>query len=119
MGLLFCDAHFGQRVQNGLALDFQLSGQIVDSNLTHPPFLFSGLSAKSSYQPHGVGFLCVATCGSHNYSLPSEVSGSAAASPASSTASVTSLVSSATAISPVPSAEISTSEGATSRPSAG
>jgi len=29
-------AHRGQRVKNFLALDFQLTGQIVDSNLTHP-----------------------------------------------------------------------------------
>jgi len=36
-----------------LAFDFQLSGQIVNSNLTHPPLCPSGLSAKSSYQPHG------------------------------------------------------------------
>jgi len=27
-----------QRVENGLALDFQFSGEIVDSNLTHPAF---------------------------------------------------------------------------------
>jgi hypothetical protein len=31
------DAHRGQHVKNFLALDFQLTGQIVDSNLTHPP----------------------------------------------------------------------------------
>jgi len=30
------DAHRGQHVKNFLALDFQLTGQIVDSNLTHP-----------------------------------------------------------------------------------
>src|SRR5208282_1604466 len=30
------DTHRGQSVENFLALDFQLTGQIVDSNLTHP-----------------------------------------------------------------------------------
>jgi hypothetical protein len=35
--LLLRNAHRGQRVKNFLALDFQLTGQIVDSNLTHPP----------------------------------------------------------------------------------
>ena len=30
------DAHRGQHVKNFPALDFQLTGQIVDSNLTHP-----------------------------------------------------------------------------------
>jgi hypothetical protein len=29
-----------KRVENGLALYFQLSGEIVDSNLTHPAFLY-------------------------------------------------------------------------------
>jgi hypothetical protein len=28
-----------QHVENGFALDFQLSGEIVDSNLAHPTFL--------------------------------------------------------------------------------
>jgi hypothetical protein len=44
MGLLLGDADFNQGIENDLALDFQLSGQIVDSNLTHPPFLSSRLS---------------------------------------------------------------------------
>jgi hypothetical protein len=35
--LLLRHAHRGQHVKNFLALDFQLTGQIVDSNLTHPP----------------------------------------------------------------------------------
>jgi hypothetical protein len=30
------DAHRGQNVKNLFALDFQLTGQIVNSNLTHP-----------------------------------------------------------------------------------
>jgi hypothetical protein len=33
---LLRDTHRGQHVKNFLALDFQLTGQIVDSNLTHP-----------------------------------------------------------------------------------
>jgi len=38
MGLLLRDAKGGQEIENLLALDFQLSGQIVDSNLgLHPP----------------------------------------------------------------------------------
>jgi len=37
MGLLFRDPDFCQYVENGFALNFQLSGQIVDSNLAHPP----------------------------------------------------------------------------------
>jgi hypothetical protein len=38
---LLRDAHRGQHVKNLFALDFQLTGQIVDSNLTHPlSFLF-------------------------------------------------------------------------------
>jgi hypothetical protein len=35
--LLLGDTDFGERVKNGLALDFQLTRQIVDSNLAHPP----------------------------------------------------------------------------------
>ncbi len=34
---LLRNTHRGQHVKNFLALDFQLTGQIVDSNLTHPP----------------------------------------------------------------------------------
>jgi hypothetical protein len=48
MGLLLGDADGSQCIENDLALDFQLSGQIVDSNLTHPPFLSSDCPAKSS-----------------------------------------------------------------------
>jgi len=36
---LLRDADFDQDIKNRLALDFQFPGQIVDSNLTHPPFL--------------------------------------------------------------------------------
>ena len=54
MGLLLGDANFGQRIEDRLAFDFQLSGQIIDSNLTHPPLCSSErCPAKSSYQPHG------------------------------------------------------------------
>jgi hypothetical protein len=54
---LLSNAYFRKCVENRFAFDFQLPGQIVNSNLAHPPFLSSGLSAKSSYQPHGVGFV--------------------------------------------------------------
>src|ERR1700691_4547643 len=36
MGLLLGDPDFKQHVENRLALDFQFSGQIVNSNLAHP-----------------------------------------------------------------------------------
>jgi hypothetical protein len=42
--LLLSDAYFGKCVENRFAFDFQLPGQIVNSNLAHPPFLSSGLS---------------------------------------------------------------------------
>ena len=38
--LLFGHSNKRERVENGLALNFQFSGEIVDSNLTHPAFLF-------------------------------------------------------------------------------
>jgi hypothetical protein len=41
--LLLSDADFRKCVENGFAFDFQLPGQIVNSNLAHPPFLSSGL----------------------------------------------------------------------------
>jgi len=37
--LLLSDSDYNQDIKNRLALDFQFPGQIVDSNLTHPPFL--------------------------------------------------------------------------------
>jgi hypothetical protein len=39
--LLLGHPYIGQYVENSFALDFQLSGQIVDSNLTHPPLCAS------------------------------------------------------------------------------
>jgi hypothetical protein len=45
--LLLSDAYFGKCVENRFAFDFQLPGQIVNSNLAHPPFLSSGLSPLS------------------------------------------------------------------------
>jgi hypothetical protein len=44
MGLLLGDPDFGKHIEDRLALDFQLSGQVVDSNLAHPPFLSSARS---------------------------------------------------------------------------
>ena len=43
-----------QHIENGLAFDFELSCQIVDSNLTHPPSCSSAMSATRSCQPHGI-----------------------------------------------------------------
>jgi len=43
MSLLLGDADFGQHIENGFAFDFELSCQIVNSNLTHPPLCPSGL----------------------------------------------------------------------------
>jgi hypothetical protein len=49
MRLLLGDADFSQHIKNGFAFDFQFSGQIVNSNLTHPPLCSSELCpAKSS-----------------------------------------------------------------------
>jgi hypothetical protein len=44
MRLLLGDAHFGQHIEDCFAFYFQLSRQIVNSNLTHPPLCPSGLS---------------------------------------------------------------------------
>jgi len=41
MRLLLGYAYQRQHVENRLAFDFQFSGQIVDSNLAHPPFVSS------------------------------------------------------------------------------
>jgi hypothetical protein len=49
---LLRDAHRGQHVKNFLALDFQLTGQIIDSNLTHPlsfPLCPANLACLSSH----------------------------------------------------------------------
>ena len=54
MGLLLRHPDGGQRVENGFALNFQLPGEIVDSNLAHPAFLVLRVALRSSSQPHGV-----------------------------------------------------------------
>ncbi len=46
--LLLGDADFHQHIENRFAFDFQLPGQIVNSNLTHPPFLCPAPLLKSS-----------------------------------------------------------------------
>jgi len=56
---LLRDTHRDQNVKNFLALDFQLTGQIVDSNLTHPlslPLLVPTLlgSLRSHIEPHRI-----------------------------------------------------------------
>lgn len=60
--LLFRDADLGQNVKNGFALDLQLTGQIIDSNLHPSRFPFSGPPGSQNfptraYQPHGIGVL--------------------------------------------------------------
>jgi hypothetical protein len=41
VSLFLGDAYYGERVKDFLALDFQLTRQIINSNLTHPlSFLF-------------------------------------------------------------------------------
>ena len=42
--LLLGDTSFRKNVENRLAFNFQLPSQIVDSNLTHPPYYSSALS---------------------------------------------------------------------------
>src|SRR5712691_9049987 len=68
MRLLLCNSDLWKYIENCFALDFQFSIQIVDSNFTHPPSIFSGLSrslfiATSARQfqlcaPAGVYFCC-------------------------------------------------------------
>jgi hypothetical protein len=43
MRLLLGHSDMWQRIENRFALDFQFPGEIVDSNLTHPAFLFPAL----------------------------------------------------------------------------
>jgi hypothetical protein len=48
MGLFLGDSDFRKDIENSLAFDFQFPRQIVDSNLTHPPFLAPPRLPKSS-----------------------------------------------------------------------
>ncbi len=48
MRLLLSHSDKRKRVENGLALDFQFSREIVNSNLTHPTFLFPALGLHRS-----------------------------------------------------------------------
>jgi hypothetical protein len=43
VSLFFSNADLAKHIEDGLAFDFQFSGQIVDSNLAHPPFCPPGL----------------------------------------------------------------------------
>ena len=74
MGLLLGDPDVRQRIENGFAFNFQLPGEIVDSNLTHPAFL-SPRCARSSSQPHGVSVFDShkneLACARHGYSVVS------------------------------------------------
>jgi len=44
VGLLFGDPYFCQDIENCLAFDFELPGQVVNSNLAHPPSVSSDCS---------------------------------------------------------------------------
>jgi hypothetical protein len=57
MGLLLRHPDERKRVENGFAFNFQLPGEIVDSNLAHPAFLVPRAVLRSSSQPHGVSVL--------------------------------------------------------------
>ncbi len=43
MRLLLGHSHFREHIENRFAFDFQLPCQVVNSNLTHPPFISSEL----------------------------------------------------------------------------
>jgi len=52
VGFFLGDAHRGEDVKNFPALDFQLTGQIVNSNLTHPlsfPLLVAYVACLGSH----------------------------------------------------------------------
>jgi hypothetical protein len=59
VSLLLGDSDYREHIQNGFALDFQFSCEIVDSNLTHPPFRVLRVVPRSSLRPHGVSFLAL------------------------------------------------------------
>ena len=46
--LFLGDTHQREHVEDRLALDFQFPGQIVNSNLTHPPSIPSACPVKPS-----------------------------------------------------------------------
>jgi hypothetical protein len=56
MRLLLSHPDHWQHVENSSAFDFQLPGEIVDSNLTHPAFRYLRAVLKSSSRPHGVNW---------------------------------------------------------------
>jgi hypothetical protein len=64
MRLLLGHSHQRKRIENGFAFDFQFSGKIVDSNLTHPAFLFPALclslhrSLTESVFAHAIFLFC-------------------------------------------------------------
>jgi hypothetical protein len=60
VSLFLGDSDNREHIQNGFALDFQFSCEIVDSNLTHPPFPVLRVLTRSSLRPHGVSLLALA-----------------------------------------------------------
>jgi hypothetical protein len=71
MALLLGNPDLRKYFENRFAFNFQLSCQIVDSNLAHPPFRRPDRSAKSSYQPHGIslGLFAPTLPGAREYHL--------------------------------------------------
>jgi hypothetical protein len=51
--LLLGDSDLGEDVKDLFTLDFQFPRQIVDSNLTHPPFTLSRIPLRDHDNPHG------------------------------------------------------------------
>ncbi len=74
VSLLLRDSDNREHIKNGLAFNFQLSCEIVDSNLTHPPFPVLRVVTRSSLRPHGVSSFALA-CDSHARCHYSVVSG--------------------------------------------
>jgi hypothetical protein len=62
MRLFLGDPNFRKHIENCLAFYFQLSGQIVDSNLTHPPLVSSELFPLSLHVNLTAQFLLRAPC---------------------------------------------------------
>ena len=56
VGLFLRHPDYGEHIEDGFTLNFQLPCKIVDSYLTHPPFLVPRVVLSSSSQPHGVSF---------------------------------------------------------------
>jgi hypothetical protein len=67
VGLLFRDANFRENIENNLALDFQFSRQIVNSNFTHPPLSPFPKLLAAHWLPHRL------LSGAHLFHYPPKV----------------------------------------------